>query len=116
MIDLLVWGALTPFGGVGFALLVQTSPLGLIPHKPFTCRVCLSGWGSIVVAGALLQAAAQPINARFFLLWGALTFVGTGAARVIFTLSEALQAAADAQVLRKSDLGESAPPIDTLGA
>lgn len=108
-LSLLVVAALTPLGGVGFTLLVQTSPLGRIAHKPFSCRVCLSGWGSIATAGALLLA--HPLAT-----WFALALVGTGAARVAFALAEALQATADrAQNLDLPDSASGAPEIDVSG-
>lgn len=89
--------ALLPFAAVGFTLLVQTSPLGRVPHKPFACRVCLSGWGSIGVAGAMLSAFGGHTVVDG-VIWMALSLYGTGAARVIFSLADALQASADRAV------------------
>lgn len=91
--------AVLPFAAVGFTLLVQTSPLGRYTFKPFSCRVCLSGWGSILTAVLVLAAHGQwnqggPTDADLA-IWFALSCYGTGAARVIFSAADALQASAD---------------------
>jgi len=100
--------AVLPFAAVGFTLLVQTSPLGRYPFKPFSCRVCLSGWGSIIAAGLVLTAHGPP-DAVDLAIWYALSCYGTGAARLIFSAADALQAAAD-RALQFSPLDDIPAP------
>lgn len=67
MIEELVIRALA---GVGFAFLVQISPLGRLPVKPFSCRTCLSGWGAIVYGFATTPGAWEELSAAVAVLAG----------------------------------------------
>jgi len=87
---LLVIAALAALGGVGFAVLVQASPLGLLPFKPFACRTCLSGWGSIATCAVLLLAQHPDGGGVIatLCLWATLSFAGTGGAHLLMGIAD----------------------------
>lgn len=90
IVDLLLAAILSGAAGVGFAVLVQTSPLGRIPRKPFSCRTCLSGWGSIGVSWFLLGVSGVWFVERpacFVFSWFLLSLAGTGIAHVLFNIA-----------------------------
>lgn len=79
--------------GTGLAVLVLASPLpGWIPRKPFVCRTCLSGWGSIGAAFWLVPPIGLHTSARsvddFLCCWLLLALAGTGLAHLLFGLAD----------------------------
>jgi hypothetical protein len=90
----LVVSVLAGLAGTGVAVLVAASPIPRwIPTKPFICRTCLSGWGSIWVSLGLLVvegnapewAVPEASIASWgpWILWLALSLAGTGLAHVL---------------------------------
>lgn len=82
--------------GVGVAVLVAASPLPTwIPHKPFVCRTCLSGWGSIGATGALLVLAGCPPTVANGFGWLVAALGGTGVAHYLLGRADRAAAGAD---------------------
>lgn len=84
---------LAALAGVGFSLIVETSPLGRIPHKPFACRVCRSGWGAILASASLLAPGglftAWPWHdPTAYMTWALVSFAGIGLAHLVFGLAD----------------------------
>jgi len=73
----------------GFWALVVASPLGKIPHKPFSCDTCLCGWGSIFGASAWIVHDGLAMGVVPLILT---TFAATGLSRVTVALIEYLKA------------------------
>lgn len=89
----------------GFALLVRASPLGRIPAKPFSCVVCLSGWGAILASGI----DNPPIRA-----WLVASLVGTGGGVLLLALLDALRARAEVVPPTTAEAAD-APPVIIVG-
>jgi len=114
VLSALLLGVLAGIAGAGFALIIQTSPLGRLTFKPFSCRTCCSGWGSI---GFLLLAFGEPLRhaadvGTFVALcvsWAALSFVGIGVAHLLLGLSDGGSSTAMPDFDAPTDVG----PIDT---
>jgi hypothetical protein len=83
---------LAAFAGVGFAVLVQASPLGSIPYKPFACRTCLSGWGGIFASGWLLEVAGT-MEFATLATWALASFAATGLAHLVLGWADGSTAA-----------------------
>lgn len=100
LLDLALAGLISGAAGTGFAVLMQASPFGRIPRKPFSCRTCLSGWGSIGVSwflippigvGGTITAGSLP---DFLFAWFVLSLVGAGIAHVLLSTGAASAASA----------------------
>jgi len=76
--------------GVGFAVIIQTSPLGRIPYKPFSCRTCCSGWGAILASGLFLQVwlVAPWVAVLPYVTWCVVAFIGIGVAHVLMGIAD----------------------------
>jgi len=105
--EVVVTVLLTALAGVGFALIVQTSPLGRIPKKPFSCRVCASGWGAILASALLLAPGGLFTSWPWqdmtpYMTWALVSFAGIGLAHLVFGLA----ADRDAAPPQLPDFGE----------
>ena len=104
MIDLALVAGL---GGVGFARLLQASPMGAWRVKPFSCMTCLSGWGAILTAGAVLWGYG-PAE------WLAASLAGTGAAALMLDALLLARGARDHLTILPSAESDAAtlPPVE----